>query len=155
MLFREIVMTTMRNLALATAVILPTFAASAVLNAADRARARSGDRTATKQVERKRDRVHRTQAQAQKPKAAAGLRVQQRDRTCTPKAAPAALRIRRQDRDRLCDECGYFVPGGEYVCDWCGTLCIERDADGDGVPNCEDEDYQRPRDGTGNGPRAE
>jgi hypothetical protein len=149
-------MGTLRNACVAAAVLVPTVVGNAVLDAAERARTRSGDRTGTKQVERKldRDRVRNKAVQSpdQKPQAPAGLQIRKRDGTCTtPKAAPAALRIRRQDRDRLCDECGYFVPGGEYVCDWCGLLCVERDDDGDGVPNCEDEDYQRPRDGSGYG----
>ena len=57
------------------------------------------------------------------------------------------------DGDSVCDNIGTypgFVDGdNDGVCDNFGTN--GKDSDGDGIPNGQEEDYEPPRDGSGNG----
>jgi len=57
------------------------------------------------------------------------------------------------DGNGICDNigtCPRFVDAdGDGVCDYFGIN--GRDSNGDGIPNGQDDDYERPQDGNGNG----
>ena len=61
----------------------------------------------------------------------------------------AAVEVQACGQD--CCTCGQFIDAdGDGICDLCNG-CIPQgdDADGDGSPNGQDDDYVRPQDGTG------
>ncbi|MCC6680242.1 MAG: hypothetical protein IT445_04995 [Phycisphaeraceae bacterium] len=58
--------------------------------------------------------------------------------------------IHQRDRDCQCDCDEPCDVDGDGICDNCGGhLPVGPDADGDGVPNGQDDDYVPPEDGTG------
>ena len=65
----------------------------------------------------------------------------------------AKIQQRDCDRDQDCCVCDQFVDlDGDGICDGCDG-CIPTpkgdDDDGDGIPNGQDDDYVRPKDGSG------
>lgn len=67
-----------------------------------------------------------------------------------PVAANAGVQIQQRDRDCVCDCDEPCDADGDGICDNCdGHLPIGPDADGDGVPNGQDDDYLPPQDGSG------
>ena len=65
----------------------------------------------------------------------------------------AKIQQRDCDRDQDCCVCDQFVDlDGDGICDGCDG-CIPApkgdDDDGDGIPNGQDDDYVRPKDGSG------
>lgn len=62
----------------------------------------------------------------------------------------AGVCIPKRDRDCVCDCDDPCDADGDGICDNClGHLPIGPDADGDGIPNGQDDDYLPPLDGSG------
>ncbi len=71
--------------------------------------------------------------------------------------AGTRLRQKIQDKDQIkdpavCLVCSFVDEDGDGYCDNCGA-CVPQvkgeDADGDGIPNGQDDDYTPPQDGSG------